>query len=370
MGACALLIATALLLFSLLTVFPAPLYPLWKLRILVTECGHYIAPLLILTPFIWRRTTMSRIASIIALAAAVLLLVPAMGAVRVLRRLPEPRPGVVRFLASLYGRGETPVAPRRLTINARDSSRLSFVYYAPHASAFARVHAPPLVVMIHGGGWQSGTPDQLPALSYHLVERGYAVAGLTYRFTPRSKYPAQLDDIRDEIALLKTRSGVLGFDSSRIVVLGRSAGGHLGLLYAYAAHDPAVEGVISFYGPTDLAWGYNHPAPPRVYQGTQRLIDFLGGTPATHAEAYAAASPITYASKTRVPTLLVHGKTDELVSVENARRLAARMLAARHPATVVEMPWATHGCDYIVRGPCYRISRIAVDQFLDRVLPL
>jgi acetyl esterase/lipase len=370
-GVIALVLATVLLLFSLLTVIPAPLYPLWKLRILVTECGHFIAPLLLLTPLVWRRTAMSRAASIISLVAAVLLLVPLMSAVRVLRHLPEPRPGVIRFVASLYGRGEKPVAPRALTLTARDSSRLTFYYYAPPAPPFARVHEPPLVVMIHGGGWQSGDPRQLPALTYHLVAHGYAVAAITYRFTPGSKYPAQLEDITDQLAMLRVRAAALGFDPSRIVLLGRSAGAHLALLYAYSAHDPDIDGVISFYGPTDLRWGYEHPSPPRVYQSSSRLIDFLGATPDADPGVYRDASPITYAgARTVPPTLLVHGGSDELVSFENTRRLADVLLRARHPATVVEMPWATHGCDYIVRGPCYRISRIAVDQFLERVLPL
>src|SRR3954467_7383987 len=75
-GAMALVIAIVLFAFSLLVVFPAPTYNLWKLRILVTELGHFVAPLCLLTPFVWRRTALSRIASLFAVAAACLFFVP------------------------------------------------------------------------------------------------------------------------------------------------------------------------------------------------------------------------------------------------------------------------------------------------------
>jgi acetyl esterase/lipase len=367
-GASALTVALLLLALSMLAVFPAPTYGLWKLRILVTECGHFIAPLCLLTPLVWRRSTLSRIASVVAVAAACVLFLPLMTSIRVLRTLPAPRPSVARYVRSLYFGNVRPVASQHLQIKARNGQALRFGFY-PVAGSIARVHAPPLVVMIHGGSWQGGTATQLAPLSWELTRRGYAVASVTYSFAPGSRFPSQMQDISDQIAFLRERSAVYGFDSTRIAVLGRSAGGQLALLYAYTTRASWLKGVISFYGPTDLAWGYAHPSKPRVHDSRRYLSEYLGGTPEDHGTAYAQASPIRFAAASKKPTLLVHGTTDDLVFIGHTRRLAAVLLDARKPATVVELPWATHGCDYIVRGPCYRISTIAVEQFLAEVLP-
>lgn len=366
-GVSALIVASLLLAFSLLAVFPAPTYNLWKLRILVTECGHFIAPICLLTPLVWRRSRLSRVASVIAVIAACLLLVPMMSSLRILRSFPEPRPSVPRFMWSMYFGHESVVPPTFRTMAARNGAPLTFAYYAV-GGPVARVHAPPLVVMIHGGSWQSGSPSQLAPLTYHLTREGYAVASVTYRFAPHDTFPAQIEDVSDEIAYLRTRAAELGFDSSRITVLGRSAGGQLALLYAYTKHDH-VTGVISFYGPTDLTWDWGHPSRPRVHNSRRFLREYVGGPLDTHVAAYTSASPIAFAAHSSVPTLLVHGGSDDLVSVMNSRRLATVLLNAKHPATLVELPWATHGCDYIVRGPCYRISTLAVERFLREVMP-
>ncbi len=363
-GAMALAVALALLALALLVLVPAPTYALWKLKIIVTECGHFIAPVALLTLLVWRRSTLSRVAAIIAAVAACLLFVPTMGGVRVLHVLPDPHPSTLRFILSLYFGGETRVEPRRLAIPVRDSARLRTDFYAAAGASPARVYSPPLVVMIHGGSWQGGDPGQLAALNYRLSRNGYAVAAITYRLAPRDTFPEQLLDVRDQIEWLRTRSAELGFDPARIVVMGRSAGGQLALLTAYDDASEGVIGAIAFYAPTDLTWGYEHPSKPRVHPSRRYLSEYVGGPLATHADAYRRASPITFATASSPPTLLMHGAADELVFSEHANRLANALLKMKRPATLITMPWATHGCDYIVRGPCYQISAIAVDNFL------
>ncbi len=369
-GAVALITAMALFALALLAVMPAPTYNLWKLKILVTECGHFIAPPAFMTLLFWRRSKLSRAASLVAALAGCLLLVPALSAIRVLRTLPDPRPSTASFVARLYAGGETAVTPQSHAVPLRDGSLLNILYYPAVARTTPTGPAtrPPLVVMIHGGSWQGGAPGQLAALDYRLVRRGYAVASITYRFAPKHVFPQQYFDVVDEIEWLREHADALGFDADRIALLGRSAGGQLALLAAYAPVDstrPAAA-VISMYGPADLVWGYNNPAKPRVHASQRYLSEYIGGPLASRAAAYAGASPITYADSTVPPTLLIHGRIDELVSVTHARRLARTLLDKRRPPTLIELPWATHGCDYIVRGPCYQISAIVIERFLAR----
>jgi acetyl esterase/lipase len=354
---------------AILVIIPAPTYNLWKLKILVTECGHFVAPVALFTLLFWRRSVLTRVAALVAAAAACILLLPAVNAIQVLRHLPEPRPSTFAFIGRLYNGRETPVKPHRLSIRVPGAAVLPTDFY-PAQNRAAAGGAPPLVVMIHGGSWQGGDPTDLAALNYRLANRGYSVAAISYRLAPREKFPTQLSDVREEISWLRGHARDLGFDPDRIVVMGRSAGGQLALMSAFADRDPYIRGAIAFYAPSDLSWGYAHPSPRRVHPSRRYLQEYVGGTPGTSAAAYAAASPITFADSASPPTLLLHGGSDELVNIENSKRLAARLLKEHNPAWFVTLPWATHACDYIVRGPCYQVSAIAVERFLARVVPL
>lgn len=226
----------------------------------------------------------------------------------------------------------------------------------------------PGVVVVHGGAWRGGTRTEFGGLSRYLVDRGFVVASLDYRLAPRWPYPAAAEDVAAGVEALKAHAGDIGLDATRLVLLGRSAGGQLALLAGYTARDPSIRGVVSFYAPTDLVYGYEHPADPRVFDSTGVLVDYIGGHLIAKQGQYRAASPIAYVSRATPPTLLIHGTPDELVDKEQSRRLARRLAAAGVAHLLIELPWASHGCDYFLRGPCGQISTYAVEGFLRRVM--
>jgi acetyl esterase/lipase len=55
----------------------------------------------------------------------------------------------------------------------------------------------PLVVWIHGGASSKGSKDRPPALP--LLEQGFAVASVTYRFSQDAVFPAQIEDCKSAI---------------------------------------------------------------------------------------------------------------------------------------------------------------------------
>jgi acetyl esterase/lipase len=229
-------------------------------------------------------------------------------------------------------------------------------------------HTPaPLVVVIHGGSWQGGGSEQLSALNHYLAARGYAVAAITYRLSPRHRFPAAHHDVVAALDYLTAHAGELGIDANKVVFLGRSAGAQLALLAAYTLRRPAIRGVVSLYGPTDLHWGYDHPANRLVIDTCRVLEDYLGGSPKEAPEVYTAASPMTFVDAHSPPTLLIHGAQDEMVFLENSRRLAARLTDAARPHFLVTLPWAAHGCDANFNGPSGQISTYAIEYFLNAV---
>ncbi len=373
-------VAVVLFLTALLTVFPAPSYNLWKLSVLVTERGHFLAlaALLLMVLPGWWRTKTGSIAAVIAVVAAALFISPLVRARPVASALetvltgmqPRSAPGAapLRSPLSVAGLLTKPATPdvRQTTLKYAGGNGRTLEVDLYRRSGTRR--AEPLVVVIHGGSWMGGAKSDLAELNSYLAARGYVIAAPSYRFAPEFRHPSQSEDISAAMGFLKVNAAAFGIDTTRIAFVGRSAGGQLALMAAYAKEDPSIRGVVAFYAPTDQRWGWENPSDPRVYDSFATLNSFLGGGPRDDPEAYRTSSPIEFIGYATVPTLLIHGSRDELVSVRQSARLDSALSVSRRPHLFIEMPWATHGCDYVFNGPCGQISTYAIERFLASVM--
>jgi acetyl esterase/lipase len=349
------------------------------LKIGVTEWGHVFAlPAAVVLLPRRQRDRMAWIGHALGFLAALLSLLSLVRARRLARRLPgqfrgvfgdaeprtmpaaPPRPTPLVLADVLRGVRLGPVRKRRLAYIQRGERALELDLYQP-AQAVA---AAPCLVVVHGGSWQGGDSNQIPELNSYLAARGYVVAALNYRLLPEHPFPAARDDVLAAIDFLKTNAADLGIDPRQFVLLGRSAGGQLALLVAYTASDPAIRGAIAFYPPTDLVYGYEHPARKAVHDGIPVIERYLGGSPTSVPEVYAAAAPITHTGPSCPPTLLIHGGRDNLVSPVQSERLARRLAAAGCQHFYLNLPWATHGCDVNFSGPSGQISTYTIERFL------
>jgi acetyl esterase/lipase len=253
---------------------------------------------------------------------------------------------------------------------AEDGTPLTLRRYRPGTRAGGPAGPRPAVVVLHAGAWRSGDAGQAAAVHRALARRGYAVVALDYRHAPRHRFPAQPADVRRGLALVRDSAAAWGVDPRRVVLWGRSSGGHLALLAAFAP-DPLpglqVRGVVSFYGPVDLAEGYRRPPRPDPIDARAVLTAFLGGAPAAMPERYRAASPIAYAREGLPPALLVYGGRDHVVEARFGRALAAALRRAGSPVVHVELPWAEHGFDFARGGAGARVSDALLAAFLARV---
>lgn len=370
-------IAVILFLAALLAVMPAQTYDLWKASIAGAELGHVIALAALLTLLIpgWWKSVLGQVAGGLTVVAMVIALTPLMRAWSSTREL-GPKLDKA-FGSSAVDSASRPLAFRPLfrkpdksgvtvtTVSyaTRDDKPLELDLYRAAGSRGAR----PLVITIHGGSWSSGMKSELPELNYHLARSGYTVAALGYRLAPAHPFPAATEDVNAAIDYLKSHADSLGIDRARIVLIGRSAGGQLALQSAYTKPDSSIRGVVALYAPTDQQWGWDHPANLRVYDSYAVLRTFLHGEPSQVPEAYRKASPINYIGSHTIPTLLIHGGMDPLVSVRQSERLDSALTAAGRPHYFLEMPWATHGCDYFFNGPCGQVAAFAIERFLKAV---
>jgi acetyl esterase/lipase len=191
--------------------------------------------------------------------------------------------------------------------------------------------AAPVLVAVHGGGWQIGSRKFYSNWGPYLAKNGYAVFSIEYRLMkPGVKtYPGAVYDVKAAVQYVRAKSGELGIDPERIGMIGDSAGGHLSTLVALAGEEPLysseyksdpnagvstkVKAVVGVYGVYDMAAQWQHDLLARPLDNISEK--FLGTAPHTDRKVFFEASPISYAvtSKNSTRFLLVHGTNDDIV---------------------------------------------------------
>ena len=231
----------------------------------------------------------------------------------------------------------------------------------------------PTVVQIYGGAWQRGAPGDDSTFATYLAARGFVVFAIDYRHAPEWQWPAQIEDVRAALAWIREHGGEHDADTSRMALMGRSAGAQLAMVAAYEDGAPPISAVVSYYGPVDLADGYRNPPRPDPIDVRSVEELFLGGTPDTQAGRYREASPIAYVDSRTVkvraasglpPSLLIYGSRDHVVLPRFGAMLDERLRAAGATSVFLEIPWAEHAFDLIPNGPSGQLSLYYTEQFL------
>lgn len=111
-------------------------------------------------------------------------------------------------------------------------------------------HAPgvqpvPLILFVHGGGWKRGDKKNAtgPQKVEHFLRDGYAFASINYRLVPAATVEQEAADVSAALAWLRSNAVRLGIDTSRIVLMGHSAGAHLVALVGTDPHYMAAAGL-------------------------------------------------------------------------------------------------------------------------------
>jgi acetyl esterase/lipase len=221
----------------------------------------------------------------------------------------------------------------------------------------------PAILVLHGGGWRHGDKGGLYAPHHReLAAQGYVVFDAQYRLTVKDgeRWPAQLDDVRAAIRWVKANADDYNIDPERIVLMGRSAGGHIALEAAYRATgeyaDTRVCAVVGYYAPTNLRL--------TRAEHDERVLMLLGDTSYNIPDVYADASPLDFAGGDSPATLLLHGTMDSLVTPIHTELLVNRLRSCRVPVVALRIPWGRHAFDLARLGMGARMSQRHVDRFL------
>jgi acetyl esterase/lipase len=373
-----LIIIIILFLLSLLTIFKAFEYYMWLLSIVVTEFSWFfivVISIAILSGFYVSKYQFAGTA--LGLIALVLFASPIFRAYAVAGNLKQnfsiafgPGSSIINDNDNQQPFSFWKVFSSRKTVNSKqinyvsypDGTTLSMDYYPSQI-----VGNQSCVIVVHGGAWNKGDNKQLPELNSYLALRGYNVAAINYRLAPKYQAPAPLEDLRAAFNYLKTHAPELHIDTNNFVLLGRSAGAQIALMAAYTMHEKNIKGVIDYYGPADMVWGYSIPSSPLIMDSRQVMRDYIGGGYEQVPEKFAASSPLEFIDHQSPPTLIIHGDNDVLVSPEHSRRMNEKLAKNGIKHFLLKLPWATHGFDFNLNGPAGQLAIYTVERFLNTV---
>lgn len=206
----------------------------------------------------------------------------------------------------------------------------------------------PALIYIHGGGWVGGDRQAAFFNTAPYLEMGWAVVNVSYRLARTSLAPAAVEDCRCALRWVISKAKDYNFDTSKLVVTGHSAGGHLslttGMLPTSAGLDRQCPGneelkvaaIVNWYGITDVADLLEGPNM-KTY-AVAWLSSFTNRN-----EIARRVSPLEHVRPGLPPTLTIHGDADPTVPYSHATRLQEALNKAGVPNQLLTIPGGKHG---------------------------
>ncbi|MCL7939229.1 alpha/beta hydrolase [Halomonas sp. ATCH28] len=223
----------------------------------------------------------------------------------------------------------------------------------------------PAALLVHGGGWQRRSPDDMDEIAERLAERGYVTVNVAYRFAPEHRFPAQLHDLQRAMAWIHEHANAWRIDTDRIVGVGYSSGAHLVSLLGVSANvDALAEPHGGDHARLAAVLGGGLPSDLFKFDDGRLVVEFIGGTRAERPEAYRLASPITHVDADTPPHFLFHGRWDGLVPLDHATDFHAELLAQGVESELYLQHYRGHFTSFLTRGNAIE----AGIAFLDRQL--
>jgi acetyl esterase/lipase len=213
----------------------------------------------------------------------------------------------------------------------------------------------PLIIWLHGGGWRKGDKysdmNYMPNTVKAIINHGYAIASINYRYSTDAKFPAQIQDCNQAVEFLYQNAAKYGLDRNRIALMGFSAGGHLAALLGLSNNNSVssfypdglkphfkIKLVFNYFGINDLN-SLKGPGATDPHSGVTLL---LGSSAADRPDLAKYASPVSYIDKNDPPFLIIHGDKDEAVDLSQSTILSLKLNQAHIKNELVVVPGAPH----------------------------
>ena len=251
--------------------------------------------------------------------------------------------GNAGYRVALAGGNYGPLAAQRIEVLVPDGPA-------------AQPHPYPVVVFIHGGGWNSGSPVNYRFIGRSLARAGYVVVLPGYRLGAAGQFPHMLED--GALALAWTRDHVAhyGGDPGQVVLMGHSAGAYNAMMLALERQwlgragvaDGFVKGVIGLSGPYDFY--------PFTSDSTRAAFG--------RAPDPVLTQPIHFVRGDAPHMLLITGNADTTVKPRNSLALAAALTKAGRPTRAVVLNGVDHNGTVMKLAAPFSRDRRVLDPVL------
>ncbi len=205
---------------------------------------------------------------------------------------------------------------------------LGDLYQPPRAVGTAL----PAVIVVHGGGWESGSKNDgsTGVLIGKLLDSGFVVFNIDYRLESEGgSFPHNLNDVNQSVTFLGENAKKYGVDPKGISILGFSAGAHLALLSAYSVRKSknGLCAVVAIAPATDLT--------------SLHSAMIIKHFPPHDRARQKLASPVEHVGSA-ISTMLIHGTLDRVVPYSQSELLAASLMRLHKPVKVLLVKGAPH----------------------------
>ena len=252
-----------------------------------------------------------------------------------------------------YASADYDILPN-ITYATANNTDLKLDLYLPKS----RTTPNPTLMLFHGGGWVDGQKERNVFQLLPYLSMGWAVINVEYRLARNSLAPAAVEDCRCALRWVAYHAKEYSLDTSKVVLTGTSAGGHLSLITGMLPPDSIfnrqcatdnstrwreatepqinVAAIVNWYGITDVAELLEGP------NAKHYAMEWLGSL-SNRQELARQLSPINYVRAGLPPIITFHGDQDDIVPYSQAVRLHLALDRAGAPNKLVTIRGAKHG---------------------------
>ena len=255
-------------------------------------------------------------------------------------------------------KNKAPVISGDVEYSIQYKNELKLDLYRPTKSVF---NTSPVVFFIHGGAWIGGTKTAINFNRFNgavntLREKGYTIICPDYSLAGEGKnvLPESVLDVYEAIDWTKKNASRYGLDTTNLGILGESAGAHIAMMIAFSGTTLEPEKykktklnyVIDIYGPNDLTDIYHGQTVEKIDASIKKISKIFGSEfnikeyvfgfdpskdSVRASELLYRFSPINIVKENTTPILIIHGKADQIVPVEQSMILKSKLDSLKIP---------------------------------------
>lgn len=202
----------------------------------------------------------------------------------------------------------------------------------------------PFILFMHGGAWISGDKNDVAIVQLALGKEGIASAAINYRYASKTvHYTELMNDVNSAVDYIVLHGKDWNVNTEKMAIGGISAGAHMAMLYAYH-YDSGnhISSVISLAGPSNIAdvTILNASVVNKLIGGVEKMVGTTYTAGQSLNQKFSDASPINFIKN--VPTLLIHGTSDTIVTYDQSVKMGTALATAGVPHKLMSITGANH----------------------------